>query len=257
MIDVRLSKVLHGAEGEMTLEIDAEVKAGEFIALMGESGSGKTTLLRILAGLEESEGSITVGGINWESLGVQKREIGFVHQDYALFTHMTVEENLLYVKDDKALAQELLELTQLSKLRHRNVQTLSGGQKQRVSLCRAMMKKPKILLLDEPLSALDKEMKEKLIKEIHSLHQRFETTTIMVSHDKADVVSLATRVWVLSQGKMIKNESIETYIDTENIKAKVLQVTGTKAQVLIGNTFLSIEVDRSVKIGDEIDLAMA
>ena len=207
MIKIEIHKRLHGAHGDMDLDVNLEIQKGEFIALMGESGSGKTTLLRVLAGLENAEGDINVEDVLWlgdqKMLPPQQREIGFIFQDYALFEHMNVEENLLFVNHDKALAQRLLEMTELSRLSHRNVKSLSGGQKQRVSLCRAMMKQPKLLLMDEPLSALDPAMRTKLQDEILKLHKTFGTTTIMVSHDADASYHLADRIWVLDQGKII------------------------------------------------------
>ena len=213
MIEIDIHKRLHGAHGEMSLDVTLEIQKGEFVALMGESGSGKTTLLRVLAGLENAEGDISVEGVLWlgnqKVLTPQKREIGFVFQDYALFENMNVEENLLFVNDDKALAQRLLEMTELSRLSHRNVKGLSGGQKQRVSLCRAMMKQPKLLLMDEPLSALDPAMRTKLQDEILKLHKTFGTTTIMVSHDADASYHLADRILVLDHGKVIADGSPE------------------------------------------------
>jgi molybdate transport system ATP-binding protein len=191
----------------MDLDVSLEIQKGEFIALMGESGSGKTTLLRVLAGLENAEGDISVEDVLWlgdqKTLPPQQREIGFIFQDYALFEHMNVEENLLFVNQDRSLAQRLLEMTELSRLSQRNVKGLSGGQKQRVSLCRAMMKQPKLLLMDEPLSALDPAMRTKLQDEILKLHKTFGITTIMVSHDTDASYQLADRIWVLDHGKII------------------------------------------------------
>ncbi|CAA6818325.1 MAG: Molybdenum transport ATP-binding protein ModC (TC 3.A.1.8.1), partial [uncultured Sulfurovum sp.] len=165
MLRVDIRKQLHGADGIMDLNITCSIKQGEFVAISGQSGSGKTTLLRILAGLEEAEGSIQIRQEQWlegnKALAPQQRNIGFVFQDYALFENMTVEENLLFVKDDRKLAKYLLEVTELSSLKKRLPSTLSGGQKQRVSLCRALMNRPKLLLLDEPLSALDATMRLK------------------------------------------------------------------------------------------------
>ena len=207
MIKIDIHKKLHGAYGDMDLDVNLEIQKGEFIALMGESGSGKTTLLRVLAGLENAEGDIAVEDVLWlgnrKMLPPQQREIGFIFQDYALFENMNVEENLLFVNDDKALARRLLEMTELSRLSHRNVKGLSGGQKQRVSLCRAMMKQPKLLLMDEPLSALDPEMRIKLQDEILKLHKTFGTTTIMVSHDADASYYLSDRILVLDHGKII------------------------------------------------------
>jgi molybdate transport system ATP-binding protein len=206
MLKLQIEKRLHGAGGEMKLDIDLEIEEGSFVAIAGESGSGKTTLLRILAGLEKAEGHIEIADEVWMdakySMPVQRRKIGFVFQDYALFENMTVEENLLYVENDRALSMELLEMTELVSLRERMPGTLSGGQKQRVALCRAMMKKPTLLLMDEPLSALDPVMRQKLQQEITALHRTFGTTTLMVSHDPSEIYRLADRVIVLERGKV-------------------------------------------------------
>ena len=209
MIKIDISKKLHGATGVMNLSINLEIQENSFVALSGESGSGKTTLLRILAGLEEADGTIEVGGDIWQDakskLPTQKRGIGFVFQDYALFPNMSVEENLLFVKNDKELCNKLLEMSELSELRGRMPNSLSGGQKQRVSLCRAMMNRPKLLLMDEPLSALDPSMRSKLQAEILALHKEFGTTTIMVSHDPSEIYRLSQRVIKLHHGKVVED----------------------------------------------------
>lgn len=209
MIKIDINKQLHGSSGKMDLNIDLEIKQGEFLALAGLSGSGKTTLLRILAGLEEAKGIIKIDNSVWLDekvhLAPQKREIGFVFQDYALFPNFSVINNLLYVNKDKELANHLLDITELSELKDRLPQTLSGGQKQRVSLCRALMNKPKLLLMDEPLSALDPQMRTKLQSEILTLHKEFNITTIMVSHDPSEIYRLASRVVVLNYGKIIND----------------------------------------------------
>lgn len=207
MISLNIKKELHGSNGNMNLDINLSLQDGEFVALSGVSGSGKTTLLRVLAGLEDAFGEIIVDGEIWlnEKLkkSIQKRDIGFVFQDYALFPNLSVIDNLLYVKKDKDLAKQLLSLTDLYELKNRYPNSLSGGQKQRVSLCRALMKRPKILLMDEPLSALDPHMRLKLQDEILTLHKEFKTTTIMVSHDPSEMYKLASRVLVMSNGKII------------------------------------------------------
>jgi molybdate transport system ATP-binding protein len=221
MIDLKIKKELHGAKGVMDLELKLTIQEGSFVALHGKSGSGKTTFLRVLAGLEDAHALIKVGANIWQSetknLAVQKREIGFVFQDYALFENMTVEENLLYVQADKALAKHLLELTELYELKERYPHSLSGGQKQRVSICRAMMKKPKILLLDEPFSALDTKIRNKLQNELLTLHKEFHTTTIMVSHDLEEIHKLASRILVLEEGKIIKDGSPQELLKTKEV----------------------------------------
>ena len=238
MIKIDISKTLHGSNGEMQLEIHTQIKQGEFIALTGASGSGKTTLLRILAGLEATEGEIEVNDSFWlknaKSVTPQKRSIGFMHQDNALFPNMSVLDNLLFVQKDKELALRLLSLTGLQELQERYPKTLSGGQKQRVSLCRAMMQKPKILLLDEPLSALDAKMRTSLQLDILALHKEFGTTTIMVSHDPSEIYKLSTRTITLENGKIIKDG---------NTKEVLLKTQGSQKFSFEGELLELKEVD--------------
>ncbi|AGR76346.1 molybdenum ABC transporter, ATP-binding protein [Aliarcobacter butzleri 7h1h] len=209
MIEIKINKPLHGSNGTMNLDIDLNINKGEFVALSGLSGSGKTTLLRIIAGLENATGTLKIDNEYWlnekYSKDSQKRDIGFVFQDYALFPNFTVLQNLLYVKKDKELAKHLLDMTDMYELKDRYPNSLSGGQKQRVSLCRALMNKPKLLLMDEPLSALDPQMRTKLQNEILTLHKEFNTTTIMVSHDPSEMYRLASRVLVLDYGKIVND----------------------------------------------------
>jgi len=204
MIEIDITKKLRGVDGDMNLTCSFSIKEGEFIALSGVSGSGKTTFLRVLAGLEECRGVIKVDGKSWledtKAIPPQQREIGFVFQDYALFSNMSVRENLMYVSKDESLLRRLLDITELTGLEECYPDTLSGGQQQRVALCRALMSRPKLLLMDEPLSALDSKMRLKLQHEIKTIHKEFKTTTIMVSHDKSEIYRLADRVMVLESG---------------------------------------------------------
>ena len=238
MLHVDILKKLHGSHGEMNLDINLSIDEGEFVALTGLSGSGKTTLLRVLAGLEDSKGTIKIGDKVWQDekrlLPPQKREIGFVFQDYALFPNMSVEQNLLFVKKDKKLASYLLNMTELQELKNRLPNTLSGGQKQRVSLCRAMMNKPKLLLMDEPLSALDPTMRTKLQNEILALHKEFDTTTIMVSHDPSEIYRLSNRVIVLNQGEVINDG---------DAKEVLLKTSGSQKFSFEGELLEIIKVD--------------
>ncbi len=238
MIQIDIKKQLHGSNGQMLLDVNLEIKKGDFIALSGLSGSGKTTLLRILAGLEDGNGVIKIDDKIWLDekikLPTQKREIGFVFQDYALFPNMTVLENLLFVKKDLDLANHLLEITELSELKKRLPNMLSGGQKQRVSLCRALMNRPKLLLMDEPLSALDPAMRTKLQNEILQLHKEFETTTIMVSHDPSEIYRLSNRVLVLNQGKII---------DDGDAKKVLLKTTGSAKFSFEGELLEIVKMD--------------
>lgn len=220
MIALALKKELFGATTKSALEVCLEIEEGEFLAISGASGSGKTTLLRIIAGLEDAKGSIVVSGVEWlgakRVLPPQKREIGFVFQEYALFENMSVLENLLFVAKERELAQELLKITGMEAFEKRLPRSLSGGQKQRVALARAFMSRPKILLLDEALSALDASMREELQQSILALHKRFSMTTIMVSHDPSEIYKMATRVVLLEKGKVKRDATPkEVLLQTE------------------------------------------
>ncbi len=273
MIKIDINKKLHGSSGQMDLNIDLDIKEGDFVALSGKSGSGKTTLLRILAGLEEAKGTIQVADELWlegkRSLAPQKRKIGYVFQDYALFPNMSVEENLLFVNKDRALADHLLAMTELGELKNRLPNTLSGGQQQRVSLCRAMMNRPKLLLMDEPLSALDPAMRTKLQNEILTLHKEFGTTTIMVSHDPSEIYRLASRVLVLDQGEIINDgRAKDVLLKTQgsqkfSFEGELLDITKVDviyiAIVSIGQQLVEVVVSsdeaKNLKIGQSVTVS--
>jgi len=252
VIKLDISKSL----GNIELNVKLSIKQGEFIALTGTSGSGKTTLLRVLAGLEEAKGSIEVFGKNWQNLAPQKREIGMVFQDYALFSNMSVEQNLLFVNRDLELANRLLELTELTTIKKQYPNQLSGGQKQRVALCRALMKRPKILLLDEPLSALDWQMRNSLQSEIAKVHKEFSLTTIMVTHDRAEIFKLANRVVEISAGKVVKDVPISKELkpqDSLTLLGEVVEIVNNKAIVLINGQLIEIEA-QNLSVGEIIEL---
>lgn len=273
MIDLDIKKRLQGSAGAMDLDVSISIKEHDFVALAGQSGSGKTTLLRVLAGLESADGAIQVSGESWldakRALPPQQRGIGFVFQEYALFENMSVEENLLYVSKDRALATHLLGLTGLGSLAKRLPKTLSGGQRQRVSLCRALMKRPKLLLMDEPLSALDPMMRMKLQHDILTLHKEFGTTTIMVSHDPSEIYRLASRVIVLEHGKIVQDGTPKSVLlKTQGsqkfsltgelldiIKADVIHI----AIVAIGQQIVEVVLDEaeaaSFEVGESVQVS--
>jgi molybdate transport system ATP-binding protein len=273
MIKININKKLQGSQADMELSINLSIKEGEFLALSGKSGSGKTTLLRIIAGLEDANGELDVGEESWLNsnmkLSPQKRAIGFVFQDYALFDNMSVLDNLLYVKKDKELAEHLLGITELSELKNRLPNTLSGGQKQRVSLCRAMMRRPKLLLMDEPLSALDPQMRTKLQNEILTLHREFNTTTIMVSHDPSEIYRLASRVVVLENVKITNDgKPKDVLLRTSgsqkfSFRGELLDIKKVDvifiAIIAIGQQLVEVVVSeheaQNLKIGDAIDVS--
>ena len=213
MIDINISKQLEGAEGTFCLEVNQSIEKGQLITLYGNSGAGKTSLLRILAGLMVPEsGEIRVDGQVWFNaekgihLKPGKRSTAMVFQDYALFPNMTVRKNLLYAlkdKQDVQLVDQLMEVVELQHLQDRKPGTLSGGQQQRVALARALASKPKVLLLDEPLSALDRQMRQKLQDYLLQVHRQYGLTTILVSHEIGEIFKLSDRVLCLASGKVV------------------------------------------------------
>ena len=199
MLDIKIYKKLKSFDLDISFVSDDKL-----IAIVGKSGSGKTTLLRCIAGFEESQGSIKVDNIEWQNLNIQKRDFGVVFQNYALFPNMNVYNNLKFARNNDKKIKELIELMELKGLEDRYPHELSGGEKQRVALARALMNEPRILLLDEPFSALNYELKQKLYKEIEVIKNNFDTQIILISHDISEVYRLADRVIEISDGKIIK-----------------------------------------------------
>jgi putative spermidine/putrescine transport system ATP-binding protein len=192
-------------------DVSLSVEAGEFVTLLGPSGSGKTTLLMVLAGfVRPNGGSINIGGTEVIRLPPHKREIGMVFQNYALFPHMSVDENIAYPLRLRGMAKSditervdrVLDLMQLQGYGSRRIDQLSGGQKQRIALSRAIVFEPRILLMDEPLSALDKQLREHMQIEIRRLHERLGMTTIAVTHDQREALTMSDRVAVLHCGQL-------------------------------------------------------
>ncbi|MFN4208725.1 MAG: ABC transporter ATP-binding protein [Agrobacterium albertimagni] len=190
-------------------DIDLKIKKGSFVALVGPSGCGKSTLLRSLAGLESiSAGDLIIAGERMNGVPPRKRDLAMVFQSYALYPHMTVEQNLTYslrirgVKkaEAKKAAEEVAATTGLSNLLHRYPRELSGGQRQRVAMSRAIIRHPKAFLFDEPLSNLDAALRVHMRKEIRSLHDRLGATSVYVTHDQIEAMTMADHVVVMRQG---------------------------------------------------------
>ncbi|WP_422743782.1 ABC transporter ATP-binding protein [Mycobacterium sp. WMMD1722] len=187
------------------------MRPGELVALLGPSGCGKTTALRILAGLDEATfGTVSVDGRDVSRVPANKRDMGMVFQAYSLFPHLTVLDNVAFglkmrgkAKADRiSRAAEMLEVVGLSAHQHKYARELSGGQQQRVALARALAIQPRVLLLDEPLSALDAKVRAQLRDEIRRVQLEFGTTTLFVTHDQEEALAVADRVGVMSQGRL-------------------------------------------------------
>ncbi|MBF7068316.1 sulfate/molybdate ABC transporter ATP-binding protein [Campylobacter volucris] len=234
MLKVDICKIFKNKHNDFKLQAKFEIQQGEFLAIFGKSGSGKTTLLRVIAGFEKALGFCEFNNEIFfnqkQFLSIQKRNIGFLFQDYALFENMNVEQNLLFAKNDQKFANELLELLNLNSHRKNHILELSGGQKQRVALARALMRKPKLLLLDEPFSALDNEIKLNLHDYLLNIHKIYNITTILITHDVSEIYKLANKVIILDQGQIIKQGNpSEVFLKTQGsqkfaIKARILKL---------------------------------
>lgn len=234
-------------------EIDLEVHRGKFLTILGPSGSGKTTLLEMIAGFEDlTKGNIFLNEQDISKKKPYERDIGMLFQNYALFPHMTVKENIAYPlklrKMDKKTINELveknLELVQLGEFGDRYPRQLSGGQQQRVALARAIIFNPPLLLLDEPLSALDKNLRESMQLEIKHIQERIGITTISVTHDQEEALVMSDLVCVMNRGKIEqvatpyeiyqypKNEFVAKFIGEINLlKGKIIERSTSEFQV--------------------------
>jgi ABC-type Fe3+/spermidine/putrescine transport system ATPase subunit len=219
MASVTITDVSKTFGGQTALHaVDLEVPDGSFCCMLGSSGSGKSTLLRILAGLTAPDtGSVRIGDRDVTGLPSDKRRIGFVFQNYALFPHLSVGANVAFGlrvrgvsgKDAKVQADAMLKLVGLTDFGHRSPKQLSGGQQQRVALARALVTKPDVLLLDEPLSALDRKIRGEMQAEIKRLHIETGLTTLMVTHDQEEAMDLGDRVLMLSGGRVQQHDDPE------------------------------------------------
>jgi len=207
----RVSKTYAGSAAPAVADLNLQVEAGEFLTLLGPSGSGKTTTLMILAGFEApSAGTIRLDGRPIEALPPHRRNMGVVFQSYSLFPHMTVEQNVAFplsvrgtsapvVRDKVAAALDKVRLREFAK---RKPQQLSGGQQQRVALARALVFEPRVVLMDEPLSALDKKLREEMQLEIRRLHRELGVTMVFVTHDQSEARTLSDRVALFNHGRI-------------------------------------------------------
>ena len=255
-------------EGEAVLDnISLEISKGEFITLLGSSGCGKTTTLRIIAGLEQPDaGSVWLDGREVTGLEPNQRDVNTVFQNYALFPHMNVAENIGYgLKLKKVPKSEIrkkvsrmLELVQLEGYEKRKPSELSGGQKQRVAIARALVNNPKVLLLDEPLGALDLKLRRQMQLELKRLQKRLGITFIYITHDQEEAINMSDRIAVMRDGRIEqigtpdeiynhpKTSYVATFVGNANILHGVAEsIQGENAIVKIGNDRVIVKLETS------------
>lgn len=262
--------------------IDLQVKQGELLTLLGPSGCGKTTTLNLIAGfLDADQGDVYIKGKKVNKVPPYKRDLGMVFQTYSLFPHMTVYENLSFglklrkvaKADQKKKIERALELVKMSGLEHRYPRELSGGQRQRVAISRALVVEPELLLLDEPLSNLDAKLRHELRAEIKRLQKEIGVTTIFVTHDQEEALSMSDRVVVMNAGKIEQissptsiynhpeSEFVFQFIGKSNsFVGKVVEMNNDKISVQVGKELIYVKSgnmmgeDRSLAAGDEVKL---
>ena len=262
-------------EGEAVLDnISLEISKGEFITLLGSSGCGKTTTLRIIAGLEQPDaGSVWLDGREVTGLEPNQRDVNTVFQNYALFPHMNVAENIGYglklkkvpKSEIKKKVSQMLELVQLEGYEKRKPSELSGGQKQRVAIARALVNNPKVLLLDEPLGALDLQLRRAMQIELKHLQKKLGITFIYITHDQEEAINMSDRIAVMRDGRIEqigtpdeiynhpKTSYVATFVGNANILHGVAEsIQGQNAIVKIGNDRVIVKLETSQQDTEDI-----
>ncbi|WP_246812352.1 ABC transporter ATP-binding protein [Microvirga sp.] len=240
--------------------LDLDVTKGEFVALLGPSGSGKTTLLNIIAGMTPpSWGSVHIAGSDVTQLPPSKRNLGMVFQNYALLPHMSVYENVAFPLRVRKLAEKdiaekvetVLELVQLAHAKQRLPRELSGGQQQRVSLARCIVYDPSLILMDEPLGALDKKLREQMQSEIKRLHRTLGTTILYVTHDQEEALSMADRIVLFHQGRIVQQATpADLYFKPRSVfAANFLGASNILSTTAVGEGIAQLKSGEPIQIG--------
>ena len=267
------------APGEAVLQgINLTIRQGEFVTLLGASGCGKTTTLRIIAGLEQPDsGSVWLEGQDVTALEPNQRDVNTVFQNYALFPHMNVADNIGYglkirkapKAEIKKKVKEMLELVQLEGYEKRKPSELSGGQKQRVAIARALANNPRVLLLDEPLGALDLQLRRTMQLELKRLQKKLGITFIYITHDQEEAINMSDRIVVMNQGQFEqigtpdeiynhpKTSYVAAFVGNANIlKGTVAEKNGHHIKVKLGDEVASIDTEEKVNVGENVTVAL-
>lgn len=255
------------------------VKKGEFLTFLGSSGCGKTTTLRMIAGFEDpTEGSILIGGKHAEHLPPNKREVNTVFQNYALFPHLTIRENIAFglklqkVKkaEIKERVENIIKLVKLEEHADKSPDQLSGGQKQRVAIARAIVNNPKVLLLDEPLGALDLKLRKEMQLELKQLQRELEITFIYVTHDQEEALTMSDRIVVMNKGRIEQvgtaheiyerpqTKFVAQFIGETNLfeDVEILEKNGNDYVVALGSEKVSTDSMKDFKPGEKVHISI-
>lgn len=272
---IETSKVYSGVAA--VSQCNLRIEQGELFTLLGPSGSGKTTILRMIAGLVEiSGGQILVNGNDVQGMQVHERDIGLVFQSLALFPHMTVFGNLAFPLQMRRISQreiarrvkEILDVVRLPNIQERNVKELSGGQQQRIALARALIYKPSLLLLDEPLGALDRRLREEMQIELVRLHQEIDVTIINVTHDQREALMLSDRIGVMNCGRIEqvgtsfdlyykpKTRFVAEFLGDANIFEGFVVGDGKKLSMLTKNG-MKLELSNQLDLSQGMEIGLA
>ncbi|HDD69905.1 ABC transporter ATP-binding protein [Candidatus Bathyarchaeota archaeon] len=265
-VSIRVESLSRKWENFSIHDINLEVAEGEYFIVLGPTGAGKTLLLELIAGFHKPDsGKIWINNVNVTSFPPEKRGIGFVPQEYMLFPHMTVAENVEFGlkmrnvshAERQKMVKEILEFMGLSHIRNRRPMTLSGGEQQKTALARALVVKPEILLLDEPLSALDISTQKKMRNELKRIHKELKITTVHVTHNQVEAFILADRLAIMKDGTIIQTGSLEQvfykpkddfvarFVGFENLfDGKILETQGSIAKIDIGGVIIEAVTEK-------------
>ena len=269
-----VSKVFEDSGTQVLKDINFELEEGKFYTLLGASGSGKSTILNIIAGLlDATSGDVLLDGKRINDIPINKRDVHTVFQSYALFPHMNVFDNVAFAlklkkvpkKEIEERVEEALKMVQLNGYQKRSIQKLSGGQRQRVAIARAIINQPRVVLLDEPLSALDLKLRTEMQYELRELQQRLGITFVFVTHDQEEALAMSDWIFVMNDGEIVQSgtpvdiydEPINHFVATFIGESNIIEDAVMKKDLLVSFDGFDFEcVDKGFKDNEEVEVVL-